>query len=248
MSDNESGDILYALFGLGFGIWSFFFGFNRLRRKRLIENIPTSTIRGLAMGLVEIHGRAKANPPLKSPFTKTDCTLYKYTIEEYRSSGKHSRWVTINSGNSFSSPVILDDSTGRAEVFPSGAELFMPIDYTFCTNIFSDTPHTIIEFLENNNIQYKNWIGKRSLRFKEWYIKEDEEVYVLGTAKNPENSSLDAIIVKGDVEPVFIISDHSEKELTKKLATHCFLRIYGGAALSLASLAYLLYRFLIIGF
>lgn len=39
MSDNR--DIGYCVFGFGFGIWSFSLGFNRLRRKRLIENIPT---------------------------------------------------------------------------------------------------------------------------------------------------------------------------------------------------------------
>jgi hypothetical protein len=32
----------------------FFFGFMRFRRKRLIQNIPTTTIRGMAIGLVAV--------------------------------------------------------------------------------------------------------------------------------------------------------------------------------------------------
>ncbi|NQT33090.1 MAG: hypothetical protein HQ594_05410 [Candidatus Omnitrophica bacterium] len=66
--------------------------------------------------------------------------------------------------------------------------------------------------------------------------------------KTSEKHSPDATIVRGDKESVFIISDHSEKELTKKLTAHCLLRIYGGAALSLATLAYLFYRLVIVGF
>ena len=79
MADDR--DIVYAFFAAGFGVWSFFRGFKRLRRKRLIENIPTSTIRGLAMGLVELYGEARTKTPLKSPLTKADCVLYMYKIE-----------------------------------------------------------------------------------------------------------------------------------------------------------------------
>jgi len=62
------------------------------------------------------------------------------------------------------------------------------------------------------------------------------------------DSPADVIIGKGEVESVFIISDCSEKELLKKLSWQSFLGIYGGAALSLALLAYLLFRFNIFGF
>ena len=36
----------------GLGVFGFFWGFSRLRKKRLIEDIPTSTVRGMAMGMV----------------------------------------------------------------------------------------------------------------------------------------------------------------------------------------------------
>lgn len=69
MSDNR--DIGYATFFLGSGIWYFFWGFKRLRRKRKIENIPTSTVRGLAIGLVELIGKAKKMSSITSPLTAT---------------------------------------------------------------------------------------------------------------------------------------------------------------------------------
>ncbi|HNV24299.1 MAG TPA: hypothetical protein PKH98_05360, partial [Candidatus Omnitrophota bacterium] len=92
----EDRSIGTALFLFGVGVFIFFGGFQSLRRKRKIENIPTSTIRGLALGLVELVGKAKKNKILhKSPLTKTDCDFYRYQIERYQSSGKSSRWVTI---------------------------------------------------------------------------------------------------------------------------------------------------------
>lgn len=306
MADDR--DVVFAFFAAGFGFWSFFHGFNRLRRKRLIENIPTSTIRGLAMGLVELCGEAKAKTPLKSPLTKTDCVLYIYEIEEYRRSGKSGRWVTIASGNSFFCPFLLTDGTGNAMVFPKGAEIIMPLDYEFSTRFFRTIPQGLIEFMDSNNISYRSWMGTRSLRFKERFIKEGEPVYCLGSAKSPSNVTSDykqeltqrlkglkrtphkmkevdlnkdgkidahewdlavskverealeyvlnktpkeepvsAIIAQDNVETAFIISDHSEKELMKKLSWQCLLGIYGGALLSLAMLAYLVFRFNLIG-
>jgi len=174
------------IFGLVFfvtGAYIFFYGFTRLRKKRLIENIPTSTVRGMAMGLVELCGKAKKILPLQSPLTQTPCVLYQYTVEEYRKSGKNSRWVTIASGDSFSSPFWLEDATGRVKVYPIGVELACPCDYLFETGIRKPVPGTIIAFLETKGISYNNRFFPRSLRFKEWYICEDQDAYVLGTAK-----------------------------------------------------------------
>lgn len=301
MSDDR--DILGAIFGFGFGIWSFFWGFKRLRRKRLIENIPTSTVRGLALGLVELYGKAESPTLLKSPLTNTECVLYRYLIEEYRSSGKSGEWVKIAAGDSFYFPFWLNDTTGRIMVFPQGAELILPVDYKFETGLGRTIPENLIEFMKDNAINYRGWWGTRSLRFQEWYIFPQEDVYVLGSAKkttapeenykdelmrriqelknSPEkmkavdlnqdgqvsmeewdlavaklekavlaqalenaqtDNPADVIIGKGNVEPMFMISEYTEKDLLKQLTWQSFGGIFGGAALSLALLAYLLWR------
>jgi len=250
MKDNR--DIAYALTFLVFGVWSFFKGFKTLRRKRLIENIPTSTVRGVAMGLAEIVGKAEAAAEFRSPFTNIKCVLFQYTIEEYRQSGKSGSWVKIASGDSFYSPFWLNDGTGKVLVYPHGAELILPVDYEFTTSFAVKIPDIIAAFMDKNGISHKAWIGTRSLRFKEWFIHPGEEVYVLGSAKpapeearahgSPENP-VDVVIGRGDTERIFMISDCSEKELLRKLSKKCLWGIYGGAALSLALLWYLLVRF-----
>jgi hypothetical protein len=45
------------------------FGFIVLRRKRLLENLPTSRIRSVAMGFAELAGRARNRSPLVAPFS-----------------------------------------------------------------------------------------------------------------------------------------------------------------------------------
>lgn len=185
----DNRDIFYAAFFFCFGIFSFFKGFMTLRRKRLIESTPTSTVRGFAMGLVELTGKAKKTKAIKSPFTGVECVFYRYTVERYESSGRSSRWVIIGEGNSNYCPFWLDDGTGKIMVFPEGAELVMPLDYEFTNTIGKPLPDNLIEFMESNGLKYKTIFGDFSLRFKEWFIEPGESVYVLGTTEKTSDSS-----------------------------------------------------------
>ena len=249
MSDGR--DVAYAAMGCGFGVWSFFHGFMRLRRKRLIENLPTSTVRGLAMGLVELSGKAAHTRRLVSPLTKTDCVFYRYTVERYESSGRSGHWVMVSNGDSDGCPFWLDDGTGTILVFPHGAELIMPVDYQFHTSLGCTLPDTLVAFLRDNGLSYGGLFGSHSFRFKEWFLVPDEAVYVLGTASNTSASADDpkepeasgrVIIGQGPAGHVFIISDESQTQLLSSLSWQAFLGVWGGAALSLATLAYLLFR------
>jgi hypothetical protein len=301
MSDNR--DIGYAAFFCGFGAWSFFKGFKLLREKRLIENTPTSTVRGLAMGLVELIGQAKKTKVFKAPLTGTECVFYRYTIERYESSGKSGRWVVIGKGDSNYCPFWLDDGTGKIMVFPQSAQLVMPVDYQYQTGLGKSLSDNLVYFMENNGIRYRGLLGNYQLRFMEWFILPDDSVYVLGTAQKTEDSlgdhkekllkrlrelkenpqkmaevdsdhdgvisndewdrglakveqelleeelqssaqenPADVVIGKGDSGQVFIISDQSQTQLIQSLSWQTFLGVFGGAALSLAMLAYLLVR------
>ncbi|MCK9573438.1 MAG: E3 ubiquitin ligase family protein, partial [Candidatus Omnitrophica bacterium] len=157
----------------------------------MIENIPTSTIRGLALGLVELIGKAKKEKLLKSPFTGTDCVLYRYTVERYEKRGKSSRWVTVADGDTFYCPFWINDGTGQMLVFPKNAELMLPIDYEFTSGWFKSMPSSLVDFMRNNGISYKSFLGNYQMRFREWYITEGQDVYVLGTANKTNNKTND---------------------------------------------------------
>lgn len=306
---SEHEDIGYAIIGFVAGIGLFFRGFMRFRRKRLIQNTPTSTIRGLAMGLVEVYGRASAARILTSPFAKAKCVLYKFVIEEYRNSGKSGHWVTVASGDSFASPFWVDDGTGKIMVFPKGAEMIWPRSYFFKNGLGKQVPGELVSFLEERGIRWRGWFGQKTLQFSEWYILDGQMAYVLGSARKPDEKFVDVhkkelikrlealkrdpermaladtnkdgsisveewdaavasveqellltvmqnpanqdvpdvFIGKGKDERVFIISDKSEKQIIQGLSAETVLSVFGGALLSLVTLAYLLFRFKMMG-
>jgi len=74
--DPKAGLILGGL-ALILGLVVFFFGFRALKRKRLIEDTPTSTIRAMAPGQVEVSGKAVDWRPLTAPFSRTPSVYYE---------------------------------------------------------------------------------------------------------------------------------------------------------------------------
>lgn len=180
-----------AIFLFFFGIWLFYKGFKALKKKRLIEDIPTSKVRGLAMGLVELYGKIKGITNSKSPFTNTKCVMYSCLIEEYKKKGKSSAWVTILREDNLINPFFLEDQTGKIMVMPKGAALIWPSDYEFKTGIGKTIPDKIVNFMDMNNVSYKSWFLSKKLRFREWYITQDEPIFVLGTAKRINDQTVD---------------------------------------------------------
>ena len=150
-------DLLSAAVGGGLILY----GFTVLHEKRLVEDVPASKVRSVAMGLAEVKGAARTKAPLASPITGLPCVYYRYLIEEERSGSRgNDRWVTIDKGES-TQPFYVEDETGRILVDPSGAETILRQDY--------------------RSIQRDGgWLSKRR-RYTEWHLVPGERVYVLGT-------------------------------------------------------------------
>ena len=103
-----------------FAALSFWYGFYHLRIKRKIENTPTSRIRSVAMGMVEIKGRALRKYALVAPMSHTPCVYYRLT--RYRKD-KNDRWRVISVTSSDNTPFLVEDDTGRMEIDPSGGRI-----------------------------------------------------------------------------------------------------------------------------
>lgn len=101
-------------------ILTLWYGFYLLRMKRSIENTPTSKIRSLAMGMVEVKGKAIRKHALVSPMTQTPCVFYRLT--RYRRD-KNNRWAVSSVRSSDNVPFFLEDATGRIEINPAGCRV-----------------------------------------------------------------------------------------------------------------------------
>jgi hypothetical protein len=137
------------------------YGFRQLREKNMIENVPSSPIRSVAMGLAEIKGKAFGDAPLSAPLSSARCHYFRYRVEEERSRGKGGKeWVTIDQGKS-NVPFPVEDPTGRILVNPEGAEILLQRDY---------------QRIEKG----EGWFGRRK-RYSEWRVDPGDRLYLLGT-------------------------------------------------------------------
>jgi hypothetical protein len=121
MSSHSTNLEVAVVVGFGAGLFWFFKGFRIYREYRVLADTPEIPIRSMAMGLVEIHGKATGEQTVLSPVTKSPCLFYKVDIE---------RWVSDKSGGHWSHAAThadgvgfyLEDATGKVLVDAHGAE------------------------------------------------------------------------------------------------------------------------------
>lgn len=119
-----TGLVIWSSFMLVGGVMAFRIGFQRYRERQLIRDTPTSKVRSLAVGDVEVKGTAHpVDEPLRSPLTKRDVCIWEIEIEEKkRSAEEGSKWSTVlETGDHVA--FHLEDGTGRVQVDPQEADL-----------------------------------------------------------------------------------------------------------------------------
>ena len=109
------------------------------RKRRLIENLPTSKTTGVFIGLVELKGTAESAEPLCSYLANVCCVQYKWTVEEHWSrtvtetytddkghtqtrTRTESGWTCVADGGEMI-PFYLQDDCGVILVRPEGAKI-----------------------------------------------------------------------------------------------------------------------------
>jgi hypothetical protein len=231
------------------GAVSFGFGFHFFRIKRLIENLPTSKIRSLAIGLVEIAGEVvpREKKLLRSPISGKDCVYYTYRVEELRSSGKSSHWQTLKSGIE-SYPFYLKDETGKVVVEPKEAGIEIDPGLKAESGIGKDFPQIVKDFLKKSNISYGGFLGiHNAMRVSESFIQPGEKLYIIGSATdnpdpslNPKKSEDNLVVRKGKNDRLFYISDKGELEVRRRFGWKTAGFIALGSILMLVSLIVIL--------
>ncbi|MBA3065405.1 E3 ubiquitin ligase family protein [bacterium] len=162
LSENEFKLLALLSSLLLLGIFMFFWGWELFGIKSMIENIPTSKIRSLPMGIVELKGDALAKYPLETKLNGINCVFYKYKVEKLvvTGYGKNRRraWQEIAGGQSIT-PFYIKDSTGSVLIEPFSCDAELERKYYHSEG---------------------NYDGAK--RYSEWYISPGEKLYVIGYA------------------------------------------------------------------
>lgn len=247
--DNFIPQIVSVVFVIaGFGL--LYSSYCTYKNFRLIKDIPRSTIRSMAMGIVELHGRVKAAKLLVSPFSKEECVYFKYTIEELRTTGsgknRSTKWVTIKRDERYLPFFALDD-TGQVLVMPGGADFNIELKHEYrqrsglfggfkrildsITNLgeqdedaLPDITRYNLEEVDRGKFLKIYSTGDR--RYREYYLMPESRLFVIGTAARDTNEHERVIIRKGNNNPTFIIADKDEAGILKSLKKGMIIKAF----------------------
>jgi hypothetical protein len=238
--------LLFLALGVIGGMALFFSGFRLNRRRRLIETTPTSPIRSLAVGLVEITGKAEATgAALSAPFSAMPCVFFFYKVEERQRSGKKDKWVTIATGQSHQ-PFAVRDATGAVMILPIGADLILDTRGTYQNGGHMELPPTVERGLTTLGMSSSGWLSPKTLRCTEGFILPEETIYILGTAQEGDQNQIPneaRLFIGRYPDETFIIADRSERDLLSWLRWQALALLYGGPALTAACVWGLLHSY-----
>lgn len=114
---------LFGIIGFILGLYWFFKGFGVFREYKVLADTPLVPIRSVAMGRVQIHGRAIGEKTLLSPVSNQPCFLYRVQIDRFlaqrQGQGRWDPYLTDMGTVGF----YLEDDTGKVLVDPQEAEL-----------------------------------------------------------------------------------------------------------------------------
>jgi len=213
---------LFGVLLLCAGLYMFYNSLKNLKLKRLIENVPTSKMRSVAMGLVELKGKIEVSDKvLEDPFDKKKCVFWRVHIEERVKRGKHGRWITRHKAKG-QVPFFISDESGSVLIKLEGANMDdVKRDSQYETALlFSDKlPLNVRNYCNKNRIRFRGLFGgKKRMRCRMTYLEPNDNIYVLGHArpllqKEIKNSKSVTAAIEMVNNSVFIVSDKSEKEL-----------------------------------
>ena len=210
------------LLGALLAVLSLAMAFRDGRRRRLIDNLPTSKTSGVFIGFVELKGTAESARPLTSYLAGQQCVLYSWAVEEHWSrtvvetytddkgrtqtrTRHESGWKRVADGGE-KIPFYLQDDCGVILVRPDGAKIEpLPMFDETCGAgdplYYGKGPTGAVA-----DSDYRR-------RFVETGIPLKTELYVVGQSR--ERQDIVAPEIAADEHaPMFLISTRSEEQVS----------------------------------
>ncbi|MGC8989280.1 MAG: LemA family protein [Verrucomicrobiia bacterium] len=195
------------------------------RRKRLVDNIPTSKTTGVFIGLVELKGTAETDAPLTSYLAEQSCVYYSWNVQEHwsrtvtetytdsqgktRTRTRHeSGWTTVANGGEMT-PFYLKDDQGGVLVRLEGAKIEPQ-------TIFSKTCSLGDPLYYAKGPAHSVPNSDHRRLFTEQAIVLHAPLYVVGHACERADVVAPEIAADKDAE-LFLISTRSELQVSKRM-------------------------------
>jgi len=203
-----------------------FLGLRSGRRRRLLDDTPTSKTLGIFIGEVEVEGVCISTAPIRAKFCYKDCVIYKWGIDEewqrwetevYTDSQGRTRtrqvlrrgWTTI-AGESLYQGFYLKDEFGYVWVHPKGSDyetLSLFEEYTYRGGAL---------YVMGPDEEIADSTGRR--RFYESGIPVGTELFIRGRASERPDIVAPQI-VEDPLAEMFIITYRKEKDISSGKAT-----------------------------
>jgi len=212
------------------------------KRKRLVDNLPTSKTTGVFIGLVELKGTAESVQPLTSYLAGQPCVHYQWRVEEHwsrtvtetytdsdgktRTRTRHeSGWKTAADGGG-TIPFYLQDDCGVILVRPEGAKIEP-------TTIFNETCGVSDPLYYGKGPPEAVPHSDFRRRFTETAVALHAELYVMGQARERQDVVAPEI-ARNATAPMFLISTRTEQQISSGLRWGFWGLGFLGLALCLA--------------
>lgn len=215
--------------------------FRTLRRKRLMDDVPTSKAQGVFLGLAELKGTAESEAPLTAYLSGTRCVQFTWQVDEHWSrtvvetftdarghvqtrTRTESGWTKVAGGKE-TSPFYLKDETGVIRIVPDGAEI-----HPMKTFNKTCSPSDAFYYEKGPAGGIANSTLRR--RFQETAIPLHNMLYVIGQAR--ERKDVVAAEIAGDKRsPVFLISTREEKQISSSYAIWYWVWLSAGLLIAM---------------
>jgi len=253
-------DILLTA-GFGASLYYFFKGLQVFREYRVLMDTPQTPIRSVAMGLVDIHGKATTDQPVTSPVTNTPCCFYKVDIERWITDKSGGNWIQIATdaeGPRFyledaSGKVLVDAHHAEYDLLPSACVVTARDSSSPGERIVSKRkrasrggreplpPADLFSYAAGASARHSAWGGGVHGRFRltEFLVVPDHWYDITGTCvenPKPQDERDRSMIAKGTHEPTFLITWRGEKEIRGTLRKRAAKHIFGGGAVAIVCL------------
>jgi LemA protein len=184
-------------------------GFEKVKLKRLIENIPTTPATEVEIGITEIKGTVTSCDdiePLTGPLTEKPCVWFRYHVQDWRGSGKRRHLVTI------------EDRT-RGQVF-------------LCSDASGSIP---VASHDARVVTGRKSRRSRGIReYSEYSLRPEDPVYVLGSAEI-DPATGDSLRIEKDPQGLpYLVSNLPERRLKTKEVVGAFWSFAFGIAATAA--------------